>query len=55
VATNLDLYMEHLTTVNNKNSVIRLPEKPRSQDFYALGTGDGRTNNDFKYNEDELA
>lgn len=42
VATNLDLYLEHMMPAHSRATVIRLPDKPRLEDLEALGTGDGR-------------
>lgn len=36
VATNLDLYLEHLLPENNESIAYRLPDKPRLQDFELL-------------------
>lgn len=44
VATNLDIYPEHLVGIRNKNiELLRLPDKPRLQDLEMLGTGDGKS------------
>lgn len=48
VATNLDLYLENLLPPTSKAVVVRLPDKPTSEDVKALGMG-----NDSKdYDED---
>lgn len=39
VATNLDLFMEHLVGPMNKSIVMRLPDKPSADDLMALGHG----------------
>lgn len=43
VATNLDLYLDKMfPSGKNKESVVRLPDKPRLSDLELLGTGDGQ-------------
>ena len=42
VATNIDLYLEHLLPPDSKTTVTRLPDKPRAIDLEQLGTGDGK-------------
>lgn len=40
VATNLDLYLEHLVKRTNKTArVVRLPDRPTARDLMALGIG----------------
>ena len=39
VATNLDLFMEHLVGPMNRSIVMRLPDKPSADDLMALGHG----------------
>lgn len=39
VATNCDIFMEHMMPGQSKQSVIRVPDKPTSADLYAIGSG----------------
>lgn len=39
VATNLDLYVEHITDKTNNNAPIRLPDKPAAVHMRAIGYG----------------
>jgi hypothetical protein len=39
IATNLNLFPEHLVGPNNRTSIIRLPDKPRLIDLQAIGYG----------------
>src|SRR5262245_55548026 len=39
VATNLDLFMEHLCGPQSRTTITRLPDKPRLCDLEALGYG----------------
>jgi hypothetical protein len=48
VATNLDIYTDELLPANNKEHIIRLPDKPRASDLYDMGTGD---NNHWEDNQ----
>lgn len=48
VATNLDLFMEHLVPSMNKSTVIRLPDKPTADVLDAIGHGNPDT-----YDEDK--
>ena len=41
IATNLDLYPEKILPRDSRQTVTRLPDKPRLQDLELLGTGDG--------------
>ncbi|WP_368730434.1 hypothetical protein, partial [Poseidonibacter lekithochrous] len=46
-ATNLNINLEHLVSKpDNNNSVIRLPDYPRCEDFQSLGYGYERKDND---------
>jgi len=47
VATNLDLHLDKLVSHRNKNSVIRLPDKPRVEDLDLIGLG----HDEKKYNQ----
>jgi len=47
VATNLDLYLEHLCKAKSKETVMRVPDKPRLEDFQLMGTGDGKPLDDY--------
>ena len=49
VATNLDLKLEYLLPSRNKQTVIRIPDKPRLQDLELIGLGhDGDSYNQNK-------
>ena len=39
VATNCDVFLEHLLPHQSKASVIRIPDKPSASDLYAIGSG----------------
>lgn len=39
VATNCDVFLEHLMGSRDKSSVIRIPDKPASVDLYMIGSG----------------
>lgn len=39
VATNVDLFLEHLLPRHSRASVYRVPDKPSALDLYALGSG----------------
>jgi len=39
VATNMDIFPEHLVSPHNKTCFIRLPDHPTAQDMNALGQG----------------
>jgi hypothetical protein len=39
VATNCDVFLEHLMPDNSKDFVIRVPDKPTSVDLYLVGSG----------------
>ncbi|MGO4158241.1 zonular occludens toxin domain-containing protein [Cupriavidus sp. YAF13] len=39
VATNLNLYMEHLMPAHSRASAIRLPDKPSAHDLFCIGSG----------------
>lgn len=39
VATNCDVFLEHLMPERDKGIVIRVPDKPRSVDLYMIGSG----------------
>lgn len=39
VATNLNLFVEHLVPARNKVTPIRIPDRPSAADMYALGYG----------------
>lgn len=39
VATNCDVFMEHMMPGQSKQIVIRVPDKPTSADLYAIGSG----------------
>jgi len=39
VATNMDIYPEHLVSPTNKNTLIRLPDCPTAEDMEHLGRG----------------
>lgn len=39
VATNCDIFMEHMMPGQSKQNVIRIPDKPTSADLYAIGSG----------------
>lgn len=47
VATNLDLYLEHLVPASSRATVYRLPDKPTAADLDGLGHG-----NPASYDED---
>lgn len=51
VATNLDLKLEYLLPSNSKQTVLRLPDKPRLEDMKAMGFG---SNNPDKYDESKF-
>lgn len=53
VATNIDLYPEAVLRKTKRNvDVTRIPDKPRVQDFEALGTADGKSVDE--YNEEDF-
>lgn len=39
VATNCDLFLEHLMPARDKSTVIRVPDKPVASDLYMIGSG----------------
>lgn len=39
VATNCDVFLEHLLPRENRATIIRVPDKPRSVDLYMCGSG----------------
>lgn len=39
VATNIDMFLDHMLPVQSKASVIRVPDKPSASDLYAIGSG----------------
>lgn len=39
IATNLDLYLEHLLPLTSRTTVTRLPDKPTHDDLMAIGLG----------------
>lgn len=39
VATNCDVFLEHLMVDTNKSTVMRIPDKPSSVDLYMIGSG----------------
>ena len=39
VATNCDLFLEHLLPPDSKLSITRIPDKPSASDLYAIGSG----------------
>ena len=39
VATNCDVFMEHMMPGQSRQTVIRVPDKPTSTDLYAIGSG----------------
>ncbi|MGO4378012.1 zonular occludens toxin domain-containing protein [Pseudoduganella sp. RAF19] len=39
VATNCDLFLEHLMPERDRSSVIRIPDKPSAVDLYMIGSG----------------
>ncbi len=39
VATNCDVFLQHLMPVQSKATVIRIPDKPSANDLYAIGSG----------------
>lgn len=39
VATNCDIFMEHMMPGQSRQTVIRVPDKPTSADLYAIGSG----------------
>lgn len=39
VATNCDVFLEHLMSERDKGSVIRVPDKPNAVDLYMIGSG----------------
>jgi len=48
VATNLDIYPEHMLGPWNKAaSIVRVPDKPRLEDLQAIGTGDGKSPDEY--------
>lgn len=44
VATNLDIYSEHIQKIKSKASFLRLPDKPRVSDLEAMGQGNPTPN-----------
>lgn len=50
IATNVDLFMEHLMTANNRMTATRLPDKPSPFDLDAIGPGCSDAD---KYDEDK--
>lgn len=52
VATNLDIYPEHMISLTSKCDITRLPDKPRSIDLVNLGTGDNKPQDE--YNEEKF-
>jgi hypothetical protein len=55
VATNLDIYLENVLPKKNKSTILRLPDKPRPEDLYNMGTGDGNHWEDNKtYDESKF-
>ena len=48
VATNFDLFLEHLLPAQSKVSAIRVPDKPTAQDLDDIGSG----NPDDRFNEE---
>lgn len=54
VATNIDIYPEALRHKNCRATVLRLPDKPTAEHLAAIGTGDGRPEDDTYYNEDDF-
>lgn len=47
VATNLDLNLDRMMSKKSRMTAIRLPDKPRLEDFQAIGTGDGKPVDDY--------
>lgn len=39
VATNCDVFMEHLLPPHSRASILRVPDKPTATDLYAIGSG----------------
>lgn len=39
VATNIDMFLEHMLPAQSRATVIRVPDKPSSSDLYAIGSG----------------
>lgn len=39
VATNCDVFLEHLTDPRSKSPVLRVPDKPTASDLYLIGSG----------------
>ena len=39
VATNCDIFMEHMMPPQSKQTVVRMPDKPTAADLYAIGSG----------------
>lgn len=39
VATNCDLFLEHLMPQRDRSTVIRIPDKPSAVDLYMIGSG----------------
>lgn len=39
VATNLDVFLDHLVSPTNRQTLIRLPDRPTADDFEAIGRG----------------
>jgi len=54
VATNLDIYLDEMAAPMSKETITRLPDKPRIEDLRSIGRGDGREVGDKYYNEDEF-
>lgn len=50
VATNTDLFMEHLVSGKNKATALRLPDKPTAKDLLDIGPGCA---DEHKYDEDK--
>ena len=50
VATNCDLFMEHLMSANNKMTAMRLPDKPTPDDLKLIGPGCA---DEDRYDEDK--
>lgn len=39
VATNCDVFLEHLLPAHSRTTIIRVPDKPTATDLYAIGSG----------------
>lgn len=39
VATNIDMFLEHMLPAQSRATVIRVPDKPSASDLYAIGSG----------------